>query len=352
MKRIGEFEPLVLITDWSAPRPIVGNSLGLRTIRWRVRTHDPGTLAWKRASYALWEFGFRRRFRDFCRKFDVRAINLHYVGQMAFTFNRLVRCIDPELPLILSFHGADLTALSTHSPGEVTRWRHLLRDVAAVVACSADLGRRLRESLGDSVPVTVIHNGLDVERFLALAPREVAPSKRRILSVGRFEKKKGQDVLLEAFSLLANEYPDVELEIVGATDEWLPALRIGISQYGLTNRVHLHADVPHDQIAEFFRRATVFALPSRQEPFGIVILEAGAFALPVVASRVGGVPEILSNGETGILVAPEDSVGLAKALRFLLDSPPKAKELGDALHEHVLKAFTWRAAYKKYTALL
>lgn len=351
MRRAQEFEPLVLVTDWSAPNPRWSESHGTRMVRWRIRVQDVEAAWWRRLQYVVWELRFRRRFRRFCRRLNVKVINVHYVGPTAFSIVRLAKYVDPTMPVVMSFHGADLNSLSSPSPRAMLRWEALLRRVAAVVTCSSDLGRRLKEVVGNYVPTITIHNGINAELFLALKFHRSTPDRRLILSIGKFEAKKGQDVLIEAFATIAPNYPDANLALVGATDEALPRLRAIVTRLGLAERIQFFADVPHDEIGGFFSQATVFALPSRQEPFGIVILEAGAYSVPVVASRVGGVPEILSDGETGILVAPDDPVALASGIRTLLDSPTMAKAMGDRLHDHVIRNFTWTSAYRKYVAL-
>src|SRR5690606_25667459 len=121
---------------------------------------------------------------------------------------------------------------------------------------------------------------------------------------------------------------------------------------GLVGRVHLFPDIPHAQVANFFRAASLFVLPSRQEPFGIVLLEAGAFGLPVVASRVGGIPEILTDGATGRLVAPGDAEELAASMRSVLTDRVTSVEMGERLRRHVFSRFAWTTAYEKYIALL
>ena len=83
-----------------------------------------------------------------------------------------------------------------------------------------------------------------------------------------------------------------------------------------------------------------------------MLLEAGAFGLPVVASRVGGIPEILTDGITGRLVAPDDPAELALCLRSLLDSPAASQEIGARLRQHVLSNFTWNVAHEKYVTLV
>lgn len=352
MVKSGTFEPIVLVADWEAVDPIWEVVHGLRTVRWRIRAYHANMSLKERIAFFLWERRFRPAFQRFCREHRVAAINLHYPGPSAFTLDRITQGFERVIPLILSFHGSDVSSLR-HAPAiEIEKWRRLLLRAEGVVVCSDDLGRRVVEVFGNEVVPRVIHNGIDAVAFVAMAGTSRSAEGRIILSVGKFWDKKGQDVLVEAFAAIADDYVDVSLVLVGATDKALPALKALCVRKGIEERVHFFPDTPHHQVAEFFRRATIFALPSREEALGIVLLEAGAFGLPVVASRVGGIPEILTDGFTGRLVAPDNPAELALCLRSLLDSPATAQEMGARLHHHVLSNFTWTVAHEKYAALI
>jgi glycosyltransferase involved in cell wall biosynthesis len=268
------------------------------------------------------------------------------------TLDRITKTFAGCISLILSFHGTDLSSIRSLPPEDLARWRDLLSHVDGVVVCSNDLGKKVVEVFNHEVLVHVVHNGLDAATFVSMADATTATNGRTILNVAKFEQKKGQDVLIQAFAAIAKDYSDLKLILVGATDKTLRALRELCVSKGIEERVLFFPDTPHHQVPGFFRRATIFALPSRQEPFGIVLLEAGAFGLPVVASRVGGITEILADGLTGRLVAPDNSVELAHCLRSLLDSPASAQEMGARLQQHVSVNFTWIAAHDKYVALV
>lgn len=349
MQKQGAFEPLVLVADWDAPVPVWGEVHGLRTVRWRIRSCT-SQAGWKeRLAYALWLLRFGPAFRRFCREQRVVAINPHYPGSAVFT---LERAAGPGMPLILSFHGADITGLRAQPAADLARWRGLLQRASASVVCSRDLGHKVNEAWGAGLAPTVVHNGLDAQAFTAAAHVPAPALRRSILNVAKFEHKKGQDVLVHAFASLAGDYPDLDLVLVGATDQALPVLQALSTQLGVAARVRFCQDVPHAQVADFFRHATLFALPSRIEPFGIVLLEAGALGVPVVASAIGGVPEILDHGVTGRLVPPDDAAALAQQLRTVLDAPAEAQAMAERLRQRVVTEFTWSAAYAKYMALL
>src|SRR5438105_4097512 len=181
----------------------------------------------------------------------------------------------------------------------------------------------------------------------ALADREF------IVSVATLEHKKGHDVLLRAFARLRRAIPGegLALVLVGRSDAAEPRLRTLTNELGLSHDVFFCTDVPHQQVGVFLERAKAFCLPSRSEPFGIAILEAGAYRLPVVASRVGGIPEIVIDGENGLLVPPDDVEGLTAALHRVLADPDSARVFGERLHQRVATEFSWKRAYDEYRTL-
>ena len=208
----------------------------------------------------------------------------------------------------------------------------------------ADTGRGAGPAVvtaGDAIPATAAGDG---------DPPGVLPAEY-VFCAATFETKKGQDVLIAAFARVAADFPALHLVLAGRSDGTLPGLRAQTAREGLAGRVHFHADVPHARVGTLFARARLFCLPSRDEPFGIVLLEAGACRLPVVASRVGGVPEVITDGEHGLLVPPDDPAALAHALKTLLADPQMGGRLAAALHERVRTRFSWRRAVDEYLRL-
>lgn len=350
--KFDEYDPIVLILDWDATHPRWEEFNGLKIVRWRIRPFNKNIGLKERFTFFLWEKIFYPKFKTFCEKNNVAVINFHYPGPVAFTINRIASKFKNPIPIILSFHGGDLSSKRSLLEPEISQWRELLNTVHGVVACSNDLQKNIYEIFNHSGLIYVIHNGLDAKKFLAAADTVRPVNNRTILNVARFAKNKGQDILLQAFFEIANDYDDLKLVLVGTSDNSLQKLKDLSHSKGLSNRVLFFPDVPHEKIAVFFQQATLFALPSREEAFGIVLLEAGAFGLPVVASRAGGIPEILTDGLTGKLIEPDDFMELARCLRSFLDSPTTAKEMGKHLQQHVLTNFTWQSAYEKYVEIL
>jgi glycosyltransferase involved in cell wall biosynthesis len=176
--------------------------------------------------------------------------------------------------------------------------------------------------------------------------------RRYILSVATFEPKKGLDVLIRAFAAMRRSGTDIALVLVGRVEEAATSLRALATELGLDDDVVFVEGLPHSQIGPFFEHASAFCLPSRAEPFGIVLLEAGAFHLPVVATRVGGIPEIIEDGESGLLVEPDDPAALVSALTEVLRDDRLARRLADRLFERVQTEFSWQHSYAEYRRLV
>ena len=263
IKKGGSFDPLVMICDWAATSPIWGESHGLRTVRWRVRPWQPDMSLKEKLSYWLWESRFRSKFRRFCIDNSVSVINSHYPNASVFSLERSVRCFPLRPKLLISFHGTDVNSHKESNNQTKAEWRGFLERTDGVVACSRDLGQKIREVFGAEISPTIIHNGIDSESFIKKAGKRVPLDRRVILNIGKFDDVKGQDVLIRAFAIISKDYPDVELMFIGASGQALPCLQTLCSNEGVLGRVTFHQNLPHDSIPDFFKVATLFVLPSR-----------------------------------------------------------------------------------------
>jgi glycosyltransferase involved in cell wall biosynthesis len=179
--------------------------------------------------------------------------------------------------------------------------------------------------------IRIVPEPIDLAPWDELRRSSPAPPERpTILSVARQYPRKDTATLLRALARVRERVPDVHLRIVGGGPE-IPALRTLAGELELGDSLTLHGALAEDrQVREAYFAAHVFCLPSRQEGFGIVFLEAMAAGLPVVAARAGAVPEVVEEGETAILVPPGDPDPLADALVRLLQDPVAARRMGEA----------------------
>ena len=229
---------------------------------------------------------------------------------------------------------------------ELSSWmeKEGLESCDAVVAVSQEMKRDILKFY-DIPPdaVHVIHNGVDPEKY---HPRDGTPSlakfrirKPFVFFCGRLSRQKGIFDLVEAFDdlpkgtqlVLATGKPD--------TPELVGELRDGIG--GRKDIVWIHEMLEDPDLVNLYNEASVFACPSIYEPFGIINLEAMACETPVVACAVGGIKEVVVDGETGFLVPPEDPDKLAAAISKVLDDPQLAARMGKAGRSRVLEQFTW-----------
>jgi glycosyltransferase involved in cell wall biosynthesis len=173
--------------------------------------------------------------------------------------------------------------------------------------------------------------------------REGPPLERKpveILFAGRDSARKGLPVLLAAMRLLEDRGLDARLTVAGADYPHLTAANVFLAG---ALPVTFAGELSPDDLAEAMVRADLVALPAWTEAFGLVLVEAMALGTPVIATAVGGIPEIVENGRTGTLVAPGDAGGLAAAIERLAADPPLAREMASLARGEVRARFTPRA---------
>jgi glycosyltransferase involved in cell wall biosynthesis len=180
----------------------------------------------------------------------------------------------------------------------------------------------------------------------------ISPSTPVVVQAGRLVPWKGQDDLIRAAAIVRQHNPDVRFLIVGS--ENLPGyadlLKQMIAEYQVGEQVILtgyRSDLPN-----VFAASNICAMPSHEEPFGLVALEAMAMERPVIATRAGGVPEFLVPGEMGILIEPRDYQALANAILYLVNNPELAQTMGRNGRRHVAEYFNDRVYGQKIVATL
>jgi glycogen(starch) synthase len=193
-----------------------------------------------------------------------------------------------------------------------------------------------------------VPNGVDLAGERALAPLSV-PFDRFVLGLGRVVRKKGFDLLLEAFARLAPQRPGLGL-VVGGDGPEREALAARVHELGLDGRVLLPGSLSRAQVAWAMANASVFVLPSRVEPFGIVVLEALRAGRPVVVSTHGGATEIVRDEREGLAADPFDPDALATAIARTLDEDALRERLTSAGEVRV-RAFDWPRVADRYRAI-
>lgn len=265
---------------------------------------------------------------------------------------RLISQFRPKVHVISSYHDEIV------SEGWINRVldRFTMRWTEHLVCCSEAVRRSMKQHIGGAgKPVTVIPFGVHAERFRGAEVekgRDHAQAHLPVLgTICRLvEPKKGLTVLLDAIAKLEQDQggPVCQVMIVGegpADSE----LRLQSERLGLAMRVRFmgaRRDIP-----ELLSQIDIFVLPSVYEGFGIAILEAMAAGKPVIATWVGGVPEFVKSGESGLLVPPGDSNKLAAAIHLLLSDSARARVMGLNGQAHVLTQYTIQSVVKQHEQL-
>jgi glycosyltransferase involved in cell wall biosynthesis len=291
-----------------------------------VEQHDrkfgPGAKAELRARNALY-------FGDFFTRTKVDHVHVHFANRAAHTALFLKEI--SGTPFSVTAHGQDfMKDLGSDD---------LLREICAAaefVAAETDYSRDLlrQRCRASAAKIHRVYNGVDLERFPEPARTEVAPRQLRILSVGRLVAFKGFEDLIDACAELQARGVDFICEIIG--DGPLRETLQAKIRLDLSSRIHLLGSLSQKAVSERFQAADVFALASTTDArgatdvFPTVILEAMASARPVVSTRLAGIPELVVNGETGILISPGDTAALANALEQMLRNPDLRLRFGRA----------------------
>ena len=184
--------------------------------------------------------------------------------------------------------------------------------------------------------IAVIPNGIEIEDFdIPLSKEEckvkldLPPNKNMILFVGNLTPYKGPDVLVKAMPMIVEEIPDVELMFVGSGEMRADMEKLS-KKLGVENYVKFAGFVEERLKPLYYRAADVFCLPSTMstESFGIVNLEAMACGVPIVASKIGGIPDVIKDGENGLLIPPKNPEALADAIIYLLENRDVRDKMG------------------------
>jgi D-inositol-3-phosphate glycosyltransferase len=253
------------------------------------------------------------------------------------------------VPLVASFHtlgrvkNRALDEGSREPPQRLRVEHSVIAEADRILAPTPAEAAHLIELYGaDHRRIRLVPPGVDLDRFrpgnaVAAKVRLGLGGKRVVLFVGRLQKLKGPDVAIRAVAEAIRAHPaateGLELVLVGGPsggeDRILEATRLMelAATENVSERVHFYPPVPHEELPDIYAAADVLLAPSRSESFGLVALEAQACGVPVVAAAVGGLPYVVADGTTGLLVPGEDPRAYAERLIAVLTDPPLARRL-------------------------
>jgi glycosyltransferase involved in cell wall biosynthesis len=279
---------------------------------------------------------------------QIRKLVRERVGRGGYSFSfQMQSLFDASTPGIPHFVYTDHTHLenlnyaakgraSLYAPGWIELEKEIYQNAALTFVRSSNVRRSLMEDYGSPAEKAVLvyaGSNANVSNKKTVNSDYAQPV---ILFVGLDWQRKGGPDLLEAFRIVHQTCPDARLIILGAKlDVSLPNCEVA-------------GKIPPEELDRYYQQASVFCLPTHLEPFGIVFIEAMTARLPIVATRVGAIPDFVEEGRNGWLVEPGDIQGLASALLKLVESPSTCKAFGEHSFQLTRERYSWQAVGKRF----
>jgi colanic acid/amylovoran biosynthesis glycosyltransferase len=243
-------------------------------------------------------------------------------------------------PTVVTCHGSDVAVEPLHDAGLRRRLAVLFERVDRVVCVSAHLARAAVGLGADPSKVVVIPMGVDTRLFSPSRPALRAPGgETRLLSVGRLHWVKGYEYALQAVDILRTRGYRITYTIAGGDGGGGQSVRLARRDLGLGEIVTLTGFVPRGGVRDLLAMSDIFVLPSVTEGLSTAALEAMAAGVPVVVTAVGGMPDAVDHGHSGLVVPPRDPVELADAIEVLIADPELRQELAAGGVERVRGQF-------------
>lgn len=270
------------------------------------------------------------------RKIRPQLVHAHFVS----SYGLVGACLGFH-PFLISVWGADVIDFPKRSWLHRCLVKYSLNKADVVTATSQMLSRTIAGFVGENHKIFVIPFGVDLDRF---SPRRES-TKKEVITIGTVKtliRKYGIEYLIRAFALVEKKYENVKLVIVGDG-----SLRGDLEN--LATKLHCYrkisfvGKVPNERVQEYLSGMDIFVMPSimESETFGVSAVEASACGIPVIASNIGGLPEVVLNKKTGLLVPPKDPDAIAKAITFLIENPRLREKWGKEGRRFVSEHYNW-----------
>ena len=270
------------------------------------------------------------------KKIGSQIVHAHFVS----SYGLVGACLGFH-PFLVSVWGADVIDFPKRS--WLHRWlvRYSLNKADVITATSQMLSKAVAGFVGRNNKTFVVPFGVDLDRF---SPR-IESVERGIITIGTVKTlapKYGIEYLIRAFAVVEKKYENVKLVIVG--DGPLRGdLQNLATELNCSQKIDFVGKVPNEKVPEYINSMDIFVVPSvlESESFGVAAVEASACGLPVIVSDIGGLPEVVLDGKTGLRVPPKDPDAIAKAIIFLIENPQLREEWGKEGRRFISNHYNW-----------
>jgi teichuronic acid biosynthesis glycosyltransferase TuaC len=336
-----------LLPRWRAVREVPGVDVvqGVPVLHPRKLSLPGGRLGARNGDAML--LSIARPLRRVHERWPFDVIHAHMLVPDGWAAARMGRSLG--VPVVATAHRADVLDVPARGPASRAQVADAVASIDQVCAVSAAIAGAAEGLARPRRPVAVVPNGADTTVF---APRERAAARARlglpaegpvVTYVGKLVPRKGVDALVEAMGILGRRPGGAPLLVAGGIGPMREGLERRAAELGVADRIRFVGKIPHDEVGWWMAAGDVFVLPSLSEGLPTVVCEAMNCGRPVVATAVDGTPEIVRDGETGLLVPPRDPEALAAALARVLEEPGLAARMGAQALRIGRETYTWDA---------
>ncbi len=331
--------------------PIYEELNGIKVYRASTELGHPNFLTWA----FLFNHFLEKKMAGVSRNVDFDVVHVHdwLTGFAGISFKHQM-----QKPLVSTIHGTEIgRAQGLHNPDSLTidgiEW-WTTYEANKIIVTSASMKAEIQGHFRlPPEKIEIVPNGIDTKRYNASVDQSavkgrygVHPDEKLVLCVGRLVPQKGIEYLIRAVPRIAERYPEAKFIIVG--EGWLRGhLEYIARSTGHQWKITFTGWVPDQELIALLNSADALVVPSIYEPFGIVALEGMAAGVPVVASDVGGLAEIVEHEHTGILAYSRSPESIAWAVGRVLSDPDHSKEMVQNAQEMVQKTYSWEAIAMK-----
>lgn len=325
---------------------------GVKVYRTVTELGHPNFLTWA----LLFNHFLEKRMADISRKVEFDVLHIHdwLTATAGVSFKH-----HAEKPLVVTVHSTEIgRAQGLHNPNSLAidgiEWWATYEADKVIVTSGSMKGELSGHFHLPGEKIEIIANGIDLTKFQE-SPIDkqsvrgrygVNPHEKLVLCVGRLVPQKGIEHLIRAVPMIVGRFPEAKCIVVG--EGWLRAhLEYVARSTGYQWKIRFTGFIPDSELVALMKSADVLVVPSIYEPFGIVALEGMAAGVPVVASQVGGLAEVIEHDRTGIVVYTRNPQSIAWGVNRILSDPNHAEWLTRNAKETVQKAYSWEAIAKK-----
>jgi teichuronic acid biosynthesis glycosyltransferase TuaC len=290
--------------------------------------------------------GIKKMVIDLEKKYSFDLIHAH----VALPDGYSGMCISSLLnkPLIVTIHGQDFQQTTKRNLSCLQAVKKVINYASQIIVVSKKLhtiGKSIHEG---NNKYTVIPNGVDPEKVLIKGEFTIKKPKDNtlVLSVSNLINIKGIDYNIKAIHTLNKKYPYLRYKIVGDGIEKNKLVEL-VNDLKINEHIEFHGRKSHLDVMSYMAECDIFSLPSWNEGFGVVYIEAMAHGKPVIGVKDQGIDGVITHMENGMLIKPKDVDSLVEALDFLLSHPEEAKAMGERARQMVLENYTWEKNAEK-----